>query len=173
MTFTTERLALRELRASDSRFVCALMTDPSFVAHIGDRGVHTVEDAQRYIESGPWTRYAALGFGLWLVQLRDTDEPIGVCGLLKRDTLPSPDIGFAFRPQFWSNGYAFESAAAVMRFAANVLHLSQVMAIVSPSNTASIRLLEKLGFERERDTEPSKNPGGVALYVATLASNSG
>ncbi len=149
MTFTTERLTLRELTALDASFVCALMNEPSFVAHIGDRGVRTVDDARRYIESGPWTRYSTLGFGLWLVQLRENGEPIGICGLLQRDTLRSPDIGFAFRPQFWAHGYALESARAVMSFAADVLHRSEILALVNPSNAASIRLLEKLGFTRD------------------------
>jgi len=144
----TSRLVLRELLATDAPFVHALMNDPSFIAHIGDRGVHTLEDARHYIESGPWTRYATFGFGLWLLQLRESGESIGICGLLKRDALPSPDIGFALRPEFWSKGYAFESARAVMDYAANVLHLPRILAIVSPSNGASIRLLERLGFER-------------------------
>jgi ribosomal-protein-alanine N-acetyltransferase len=165
MTFSTQRLILRELLASDAPFVLALTSEPSFIAHIGDRGIHTEEDAQRYIESGPWTRYSAVGFGLWLVQRRDNGEPIGVCGLLKRDTLSSPDLGFAFRPQFWSKGYAFESACAVMEFATGVLHLPRILAVVGPSNTASIRLLEKLGFELEQDSD-ALHAQPVALYVA-------
>jgi len=143
----------------DAPFVRALMNEPSFIAHIGDRGVRTIEDAQRYIENGPWTRYATRGFGLWLVQLRETSEPIGICGLLQRDTLPSPDIGFAFLPRFWGNGYAFEAAAAVMHFAATDRHESEILAIVNPANAASIRLLERLGFTRRED----------GLYVASTA----
>ena len=165
MILTTQRLALRELVATDAPFVRALMNEPSFIAQIGDRGVHSVEDAQRSIESGPWTRYSTFGFGLWLVQLGETGEPIGVCGLLKRDTLPAPDIGFAFQPRFWSSGYAFESACAVMSYATNVLRLSEILAIVSPSNTASIRLLEKLGFTLDRETHAVAHTG-VAVYVA-------
>jgi ribosomal-protein-alanine N-acetyltransferase len=168
MILRTQRLVLRELVATDAPFVRALMNEPSFIAQIGDRGVRTVEDAQRYIESGPWTRYSTLGFGLWLVSLGETGEPIGICGLLKRDALPSPDIGFAFRPPFWSNGYALESACAVKTFASDVLHLSELLAIVSPSNAASIRLLEKLGFKLARE-QLVKHMPGVALYVAALS----
>jgi ribosomal-protein-alanine N-acetyltransferase len=166
MMWTTPRLILRELIAADAPFVLALMSDPSFIAQIGDRGVRTVEDAQRYIESGPWTRYSTVGFGLWLVQLRENGEPIGICGLLKRETLSSPDIGFAFRPQFWSKGYAFESACAVMEFAARQLHLPRILAVARSSNTASIHLLEKLGFEIDREPHALNAPD-VALYVAT------
>lgn len=169
MTITTERLALRELVKDDAPFVCALMNEPSFLAHIGDRGVRTEADAQRYIDSGPWTRYSTLGFGLWLVELRDSGEPIGVCGLLQRETLPSPDIGFAFRPQFCGKGYAFESASAVMRFGADVLRLPEILAIVSPSNAASIRLLEKLGFRPAPEAHAPQHSRDVAVYVAAAA----
>ena len=164
--FTTRRLVLRELLASDAPFVRDLMNEPSFIAHIGDRGVRTLEDARRYIETGPWTRYATLGFGLWLVQLRETGQAIGVCGLLKRDGLPGPDIGFAFSHEFWSSGYAFESASAVKTFAQDTLGLSEIWAIVSVSNVASIRLLEKLGFKRAPANTLVNQHAGVTLYVA-------
>ena len=160
MIFTTRRLVLRELLATDAPFVRALMNEPSFIAQIGDRGVHTVEDAQRYIEAARGT-WSTLAFGLWLVQLRDTEEPIGICGLLQRDTLRSPDVGFAFLSRFRANGYAFESACAVMSFATNVLHLPEVLAVVNPSNTASIRLLEKLGFELAREAQGLNHGRGV------------
>jgi len=169
VTFTTERLVMRELIAADAPFVRELMNEPSFIAQIGDRGVRTVEHARQYIENGPWTRYATRGFGLWLVELRDTREPIGICGLLQRDTLPSPDLGFALRQAFWAKGYAFESASAVLRFAEDVLKLSEILAIVSPSNAASIRLLEKLGFARAPETKIQNQPRDVALYVAALS----
>jgi RimJ/RimL family protein N-acetyltransferase len=159
---------MRELRPDDAPFVHALMNEPSFIAQIGDRNVRTIEDAQRYIERGPWTEYSRRGFGLWLVELRDSRQPIGVCGLLQRDALPSPDIGFAFRADFWAQGYATESARAVMNFAAAALHLSEILAVVSPGNTASIRVLEKLGFTPRRQTDESRHPHGVALYAARL-----
>lgn len=148
MVCATERLTLRELETRDAPFVHALMNEPSFIANIGDRGVRTEDDARRYIETGPWTRYAALGFGNWLVELRGTAEPIGICGLVKRETLPSPDLGFAFLSQYRSKGYALESARAVMDVAMKALQLPRIFAIVRASNIPSIRLLEKLGFDR-------------------------
>jgi len=168
MIATTERLALRELVNTDAPFVCALMNDSSFIAHIGDRGVRTEIDAERYIERGPWTRYSTCGFGLWLVERRESGEPVGVCGLLQREILPSPDIGFAFRPQFWGNGYAFESASAVRSFAADVLQLSELLAIVSPANAPSIRLLEKLGFGLASNIPAPMISRDVVLYAAAL-----
>lgn len=163
---TTERLLLRELTAADAPFVLALLNEPSFIAHIGDRGVRTLDGARDYIANGPWTRYAVHGFGLWLVERRDPAEPIGVCGLIKRDTLPDPDIGFAFRPAFWSQGYAFEAACAVKTYARDVLHVPQLLAIVSPSNGPSIRLLGKLGFQFERITRLTPHGDDIALYAA-------
>ncbi len=156
---------LRELAAADAPFVLALLNEPSFIAHIGDRGVRTLEQAREYIEHGPWTRYAVHGFGLWLVERRDGGEPIGVCGLIKRDALPDPDIGFAFRPAFWSVGYALEAASTVKAYARDVLGVPQLLAIVSPSNEPSIRLLGKLGFQFARMTRLSPHGDEIALYA--------
>jgi ribosomal-protein-alanine N-acetyltransferase len=151
------------LTAVDAPFVLALTNEPSFLAHIGDRGVRTIADAERYIASGPWTSDRALGYGLCLVELRDTRQPIGICGLLKRDALPAPDLGFAFRPAFWSRGYAFEAATRALAFAHGVLRVPEVLAIVGPSNVSSVRLLDKLGFRFDRLTRLS-GEHDVALY---------
>jgi ribosomal-protein-alanine N-acetyltransferase len=115
---TTPRLALRELTETDAPFMLQLLNEPSFIRNIGDRGVRTVEDAREYITNGPQASYARFGFGLYLVELRPALTPIGICGLLKRDQLPEPDIGFAFLPAYWSQGYAKEAAAAVRDHAA-------------------------------------------------------
>jgi len=142
----TERLVLRELEDSDAEFVLGLLNEPSFLDNIGDKGVRTLEDAREYIRTGPRASYDELGFGLNLVELKPTRTPIGICGLLQRDVLPDPDIGFALLPAYWSEGYAFESASAVLSQASDVLSLPRVLAIVSPGNDASIRLLGKLGL---------------------------
>ena len=165
MLLTTARLRLRELTAEDAEFVLALLNEPSFIEHIGDRGVRTLADAQRYVAGGPWTRADAPGGGLNLVQLIDSGDPIGVCGLLKREWLPQPDIGFAFRPAYWSKGYAFEAATAVSAFARDALRLRQLLAIVNPSNRQSIRLLEKLSFTFDRIVRSSEAAPDVAVYA--------
>jgi RimJ/RimL family protein N-acetyltransferase len=141
---------LRELTADDAPFMLTLLNDPGFIEHIGDRGVRTVADAASYIDRGPRASYLQCGFGLWLVELRDAPTPIGICGILKRDTLPDPDIGFAFMPAYRSQGYAFEAASAVCGFARDMLRLPRLLAIVSPANERSIRLLERLGFAFDR-----------------------
>jgi RimJ/RimL family protein N-acetyltransferase len=154
---------------ADAPFMLQLLSEPSFIRHIGDRGVRTVQDAREYITNGPKTSYARFGFGLYLVELRLPPAPIGICGLLKRDQLPDPDIGFAFLPAYWSQGYAFEAAAAVRDYARDALDLPRLLAIVNPSNASSIRLLERLGFRYESMTRLGAEACEVKLYARTLA----
>ena len=149
MTLVTARLRLRELTVADAPFILRLLNEPSFIENIGDRGVRTVEDARVYIENGPVASYIRFGFGLYLVELSLSGEPIGICGILQRDALPDPDLGFAFLPAYWGQGFAFEAAAEVRRYARTELGVGRLLAITNPQNDPSIRLLEKLGFRFE------------------------
>ena len=160
----TERLVLRRLSPDDADFILELLNQPSFLRFIGDKGVRTTEDAVRYIQTGPIASYERFGFGLYLVELKETAVPIGMCGLLKRDTLPDADVGFAFLPAYWSQGYAFEAASGVMRYGRDVLGLGRIVAITSLDNDASIRLLEKLGLKFEGLIKPSEELGEVRLF---------
>jgi [ribosomal protein S5]-alanine N-acetyltransferase len=146
----TERLALHEFTERDAEFVLRLVNEPSFLRYIGDRGVRTLEDARRYIADGPVAGYARQGYGLLRVVRNSDDVEVGMCGVLKRDTLPEPDIGFSFLPEYWSQGYALESARAVMQHARETLGLGRILAITTQDNEPSIRLLGKLGFRFER-----------------------
>ena len=134
----------------DADFVLRLVNEPSFLRYIGDRGVRTIEDARRYIADGPVAGYARYGYGLLRVARKSDGTTVGMCGVLKRDTLPDPDIGFSFLPEFWSQGYALESAGAVMKHAREVLRLGRILAITTNDNESSIRLLGKLGFRFDR-----------------------
>ena len=165
---TTPRLALRELVEEDAPFILRLLNDPSFIRNIGDRGVRSVDDARRYIRNGPVASYAAHGFGLWLVELIATAEPIGMCGLLKRDALDDPDIGFAFLPPHQAKGYGFESAAAVIEHASKALHFSRLVAIVNADNQGSARLLKKLGMVFEKMVQPFPAEPPLRLYSIQL-----
>jgi ribosomal-protein-alanine N-acetyltransferase len=165
---TTSRLALRALTDADAPFMLELLNEPSFIRNIGDRGVRTVEDAREYITLGPQASYTRFGFGLYLVELRTPPAPIGICGILKRDQLPEPDIGFAFRPAYWSQGYALEAATAVRDYARDALGLPRLLAIVSPANASSIRLLERLGFGYESMTRLGAEASDVKLYSCRL-----
>jgi [ribosomal protein S5]-alanine N-acetyltransferase len=145
----TERLSLRRLVPSDDAFILRLLNDPGWIRYIGDRGVRTVEAARAYLEARMLSQYATYGFGLWMVESRAGGEPMGICGLVKRDTLPLPDLGFAFMPAYRGQGFAYESALAVRDYATGVLGISRLLAITSPVNESSARLLERLGFVAE------------------------
>ena len=157
----TGRMALRRLAPADARFIRELVNEPSWIRYIGDRGVRTLDDARAYLAKGPIAMYERHGFGLWLCESKATGEPLGICGLIKRDTLDDVDLGFAFLPRFWGQGYAHESAAAVLAYGREVLELDRIVAITSPDNAPSIRLLEKLGLRLEKSFEM----GGVPTQL--------
>jgi len=146
----TDRLILRRLTPEDAPFILELVNEPSWIQFIGDRGVRNLEDARNYILKGPMAMYEQVGFGLYLAELKESGVPMGMCGLLKRDTLPDVDIGFAFFPRFWGQGYAYEAAAAVMAYGRNALGLKRIVAITDPDNHSSIKLLERLGLKFEQ-----------------------
>jgi RimJ/RimL family protein N-acetyltransferase len=146
----TERLVLREFTADDAAFVHRLVNEPAFLRYIGDRGVRTLDDARRYIADGPVAGYARDGHGLMKVVRKADDAGVGMCGVLKRDTLPEPDIGFSFFPEYWSQGYALESARGVLRHARETLGLGRILAITTRDNEPSMRLLARLGFRFDR-----------------------
>ncbi|GAB3201889.1 RimJ/RimL family protein N-acetyltransferase [Pontibacter aydingkolensis] len=142
----TERLRLREFTLHDTAFVLELLNSPGWLQFIGDRNVKTKAQAKSYLKNGPLKSYCENGFGLWLVEKKDDSKAIGMCGILKRDTLKNPDIGFAFLPGFDGKGYAYESATATMAYANNKLKLPSIAAITIAENERSIRLLEKIGM---------------------------
>ena len=161
----TNRLILRLLCIEDAEFIFELVNEPSWLQFIGDKGVRTLEDARDYILQGPFEMYDRLGFGLYLTALKEGDVPIGICGLIKRETLKDADIGFAFLPGFWGNGYAHEAAAAVMAHGKNVLGLKRIVAITSPDNHSSTKLLEKTGLKFERMIRLSADATEVMLFA--------
>ena len=162
----TPRLLLAPLTDRDASFILGLLNEPSFLRYIGDRGVHSIEDACRYIQDGPVASYARHGFGLLRVGLQDGDIPIGICGILKRDALPDPDLGFSFLPAYWSKGYAHEAASAVMLHARGPLALHRIVAITSLDNEPSIRLLDKLQFRLEGVIRFGDDGSEVRLFAS-------
>lgn len=133
--------------------------------YIGDRGVRTLADAGDYILQGPVASYEQFGFGLYLTALRENGLPIGICGLLKRESLQDVDLGFALLEKFWGNGYAYESAAAVMAFAKSALGLNRLVAVTAPDNHSSVKVLEKLGFNFERMVRLSEDAAELKLFA--------
>ncbi|QJW96958.1 GNAT family N-acetyltransferase [Frigoriglobus tundricola] len=162
----THRLALRRLTVEDAPFIFELVNNESWLRFIGDKGVRTLADAQKYILNGPVEMYTRFGFGLWLVETRDENStPIGICGLIKREALNDVDLGFAFLPEFWGKGYAFEAASAAMIYGKMALKLKRIAAITAPDNHRSAKLLVKLGFQFERMMQLNGS-GDVAFYTA-------
>jgi RimJ/RimL family protein N-acetyltransferase len=164
----TERLILRPLTEEDAEFIFELVNDPSFIQNIGDRNVRTLEDAKRYITNGPVASYARNGFGLYLVELKDTGQPIGMCGLIRRSMLNDVDIGYAYLPRYWSKGYAIEAALAMKQYAREVIGLKRMVAVVDPQNTGSIRLLEKLGMTFDRMVKLAEDDIELKLFSIVL-----
>ena len=162
----TDRLHLRRLSLEDASFILGLLNEPSYLHFIGDKGVRTIRDARDYILKGPIANYEQFGFGLYLTELKDSRVPIGICGLLKRDNLLDVDIGFAFLPQFWSQGYALEAASAVLTYGRDALGLSRIVAIVSPDNERSIKVLNKLGLRFERMARWPADGSEIKVYTS-------
>lgn len=161
----TERLFLRKFTTDDATFMLGLLNEPSFLANIGDKGVKTVDEAVSYIQTGPMTSYQRFGFGIYLVELKESGAAIGLCGLIKRDELPDIDVGFAFLPAYWSKGYAFEAASAVVDFGKREFGIQRIVAIARPDNSGSIRVLEKLGLRFDRLVDVFDDGSELSLFV--------
>ncbi len=163
----TPRLILRRLTLADAPFIRELVNDPDWLRFIGDRGVHTLDDARRFLREGPMAMYERHGFGLWRTEVKDGGVAIGICGLLRRESLDGVDLGFALLPQFRAQGYAHEAAAATLHYGRSVLGLGHILAITTPDNGASIGLLEKLGFRFEKNLRLSGDAEELALFVTS------
>ena len=162
----TERLILRRLTVDDAPFILELLNDPSWLRFIGDKGVKTLDDARGYIRNGPMAMYERVGFGLYLAERKAGGIPIGMCGLIKRDSLEDVDIGFAFLPAYCAQGYAHESASAVLAYGKAALRLARIVAITSPDNASSSRLLVKLGMKPEKTAKLAGDDRPVSLYAS-------
>jgi len=147
----TERLSLREFNTTDAAFIIQLLNSEGWLKFIGDRHIKTLEQAENYLTNGPMKSYSVNGFGLSMVELKNTHTPIGMCGIIKRDNLPDIDIGFAFLEEFMGNGYAFEIAQATINFAKENLQKETILAITIPTNVRSINLLKKIGMKFEKN----------------------
>jgi [ribosomal protein S5]-alanine N-acetyltransferase len=164
----TDRLSLRRLSVEDDAFILELVNDPLWLRFIGDRGVRTLTEARDYILKGPMAMYERVGFGLYLVEHKSDGVSLGICGLIKRDGLEDVDLGFAFLPKFRAQGYAYESAAAVLVYGRNVLGLKRIVAITSPDNDRSARLLEKLSFTFEKMIHLPNDSEAVKLFASDV-----
>ncbi|HEX5667624.1 MAG TPA: GNAT family N-acetyltransferase [Chitinophagaceae bacterium] len=152
----TERLRIRQFSLDDALFMMNLTNTEDWLKNIGDRNTNSEDLAKQYLENGNIKSYRERGYGGYLVELKESGEPVGMCGLFKRDVFDHPDIGFAFLPEHYGKGYGFEAASAVLKYALEELRLPKVLGITLPSNTGSVRLLEKIGL---RCTGKVRMPG--------------
>jgi [ribosomal protein S5]-alanine N-acetyltransferase len=164
----TSCLVLRQLTLADADFILRLVNEPSWLEFIGDKHVHNLSDAENYLRSGPFAMYASHGFGLWMVQRLSDGANLGMCGLIKRDTLENVDIGFAFFPEYGGQGYAYEAALAALDFARHKIELTRIVAITSLHNVRSIALLKKLGFSFEETRSLAVGSDPVNLFGIAL-----
>ncbi|PFB25906.1 GNAT family N-acetyltransferase [Bacillus cereus] len=146
----TERLVLRWFDIKDAPFILELVNDPAWIQFIGDKRIKNLEDATKYILNGLVDMYNKMGFGLYLVERKEDLTPLGMCGLIKRDSLEDVDIGFAFLEKFRSKGYGFESASAVIDYGVQNLGMKRIVAITTIDNINSGKLLEKVGLQFEK-----------------------
>ena len=153
----TERLILQEFSIDDAEFILTLLNTPGWLEYIGDKNVRTIEDAVNYLNNVPIKSYKENGFGLWLTILKHSSTPIGMCGLIKRESLNDIDIGFALLPEYSKMGYAYEIAHATIHYAKHVLGINKVFAITDSKNISSIKLLNKLGLQFEKTLKLSES----------------
>lgn len=160
----TERLKLRNILENDAEFIKKLVNEPSWIQNIGNRNINSTSDAQEYIRSRMTDSYQKNGFGLYLVELKDSRKPIGMCGLVKRDPSEDPDIGFALIPEVWGKDYAVEASRGVLHYAKNTLKLKRILGITIPSNIPSIKTLEKIGLKFERMSVAKEDGKDIRVY---------
>lgn len=160
----TDRLVLREFTPQDAPFVLDLVNEPSWLENIGDKNVHSLKDAENYIKNGPLKSYQEYGFGLYVAELRLKKIPVGMCGLVQRDYLESPDIGFAFLPDYWGAGLATEAAKAVVDYANKDLQINNVLGITNPENIGSMKVLEKVGLRFDKFFELPDSKDTIRLF---------
>ena len=144
---TTDRLLLRVAHISDKHFIYNLLNSPKWLKYIGDRGIKSLENAAEYINEKLIGSLSKSGYGLYVMALKDSKIPIGICGFVKREYLDEVDIGFAIQEEYERNGFTYEAAIAILDYGKLVLNFNKVYAITSKDNTASQNLLLKLGFE--------------------------
>jgi len=165
----TNRLIVSKITLKDAPFFLQLMNSPNWIKYIGDRNVKTLKDAQIYLKNGILKSYATLGYGFYKIALKlNPNIAIGICGLIKREELDIPDIGFAFLPQFEGQGYGYESSIAILKGARDIFGLNKIGAITVELNVNSIKLLKKLGFSFEKRIKPFDDDEELLFFVKEL-----
>ncbi len=153
----------------DADLMLTIWNDPAFIRFVGDRGIRTLEEAKEAMLEGALRLYEQFDYGPYCLVQKSDGERIGICGLFRRDVLEHPDIGFALLPPYYGMGLASEAARAVVAHSRDELGIETLTAIVSPENSASIALLEKLGLSFERGITMPGEDEEISLYSMKLA----
>jgi ribosomal-protein-alanine N-acetyltransferase len=161
----TARLRLRHFSLDDAGVILRLLNEPSFIENVEDKGIRTLDQARAYLRDGPMASYTKHRFGLNRVELKESGVVIGMCGLLKRDSLDDAEVGYAFLPEFFGNGYAMESASAVVADGRRTFGLTRLLAVTNAGNDASIRVLEKIGFSFKKMLKLFANEPEIKLFA--------
>ena len=165
----TNRLLISKITLKDASNFLKLVNSPNWLKYIGDRHVKTIKDAKNYLKNGTLKSYSTYGFGFYKLQLKAKNkEFIGTCGLVKREQLDDVDIGFALLPEFEGQGFGYEASQAIMQLTKEKFNLKRIVAITLPSNTNSIKLLEKLGLSYEKRVNPFEDGEELLLFAKTL-----
>ncbi|MEM5566579.1 GNAT family N-acetyltransferase [Psychroserpens sp. AS72] len=165
----TTRLILSKITVDDAPFILELMNTPGWLKYIGDRNIKTVEAAAEYIKNNQLRCYEENGYGYYKMQVKGEHlKTIGTCGLLKRDALEHIDIGFSMLPEYHGNGYGYEAANEILKFAKNQFGIKTICAITLPINKPSIQLLEKLGLSYQKTVKPFDDDEELLLFAKDL-----
>ncbi|MEZ8286093.1 GNAT family N-acetyltransferase [Vibrio splendidus] len=164
----TARLRLRMITPQDAVFIQRLYSSEDFLRYIGDKQLTDTDKAVAYIENNILKMHKEKGVCLLMVEIKESSAPIGVCGLIKRDTLAAHDIGYGFVPEVYGQGFALEAAQAIIEQARYNADIDHLVAITTSDNMRSIALLTKLGFVFERIEDVLSESVNLNLYVLSL-----
>ncbi|MEJ6005863.1 GNAT family N-acetyltransferase [Paucibacter sp. AS339] len=164
LVLKTERLRLRWFAPGDEAFLLEQLQEETWKRNISDPGVTDLEAARVWMVEKLLVWHWPRGLGLWAVERASDGELMGMCGLLQRDYLPVPDIGYAFLPRYWGQGYAREAAQACRDYAHEVLGEPLLMASTATFNDDSGRLLEAIGMRHVDTRQLGENHELSKLY---------
>lgn len=164
----TQRLSISKITLEDAPFFLELVNTPNFKKYIGDKKLSTLIGVEEYLKAGILKSYEDHGFSYYKLRLHESDETLGIVGILKRDNLECPDIGFAMLPQFEGQGYGFESSKAMMQVAKDKFKIDKIAAITLEYNVNSINLITKLGLEFEKKVKPFADEEELLFFAKIL-----
>lgn len=165
LSFETERLILKPSSIEDAAFLVALFNTPKWLKYIGDRNVRTIAQAKEYIRTRITPQFELLGFGSYVAIRKSDQVKIGTCGLFDREGVDGIDLGFAFLPEYESQGYAYEAAMKIKEAGFNAFSLQKISAITTMDNVAAQKLLQKLGFQFQEFIKLPNDDVELMLYA--------